>query len=116
MNGFSIKFRDFDNVYVSLSYYVSGNIRVDVYSGDIKLCELTTDIMSGPLQKGIMAVKDTAYSKEILQLFMQMDFISCYIPMVNEGTKTYLCGLTKDYPASKGSNVIQQRVAMGGSF
>lgn len=114
MKGFNIKFRDFNNVNVSLSYYLSGNIKVEIYSGDVRLCELTTDVNSY-LHEEIIAVKDTAYTGEFLQMFMQMNFIKCYVPIVKDGAKTYMCGLSMKYPAAGETNVFRQRVAMGGA-
>lgn len=88
-----INFRDFGKVQVNFSYYDSGNLKIEVFYEEIKLCELTQDLFKMPFDMFI--VKNTGYTNEILKEFFKEDFIKSYAPVNLGDTTVYVCSLGK---------------------
>lgn len=92
MGGIVEKFRNFHNVTYYLSYYANGNIRIDLYSNDVRLCELTIDVGT-KLPKRFMAIKDVSYAEDIIHQMMNSGVIKCYSYRTINDIGLYFCML-----------------------
>ena len=106
----ALNFRKFNNVKIAFSCYDSGNIKLELYSGDIRLCEITTDLLKNHVSENIIVIKKTSYADEIIKLLMWEDYIKAYTPRKIKGDDYYICMLKKNH-SNKDNRVANKNYA-----
>lgn len=93
MKTYSINFRNFNYVKAGFSYYANGNVCLEIYSGDVRLCELSKD-MGYKISSNAIILRDTIHTNMFIKELMNSGLISAYNYHRSEIGTMYVCSLS----------------------
>lgn len=96
-------FRGFSNIKICLSHYNNGNIRMDMYSGNTFLGELTKEVES-TLPDKVVIINNLPYAEEVLRMLINRKLLVSHTEKEFKGIQYYVCILSDDIPAASEYN------------
>lgn len=109
MKAYSMRFRNFSNVYAGFSYYPNGNICLEIFAGDVRLCELSKDV---GYEVSSLILKDTAHTDMFIDELMSAGLISAFSYYKSLADSLFICSLS--YKVIKDLKGSTERIAISG--
>lgn len=110
---YHIEFRNFSDTYVVLSHYLNGNVCLELFSGYVKLCELTINL-SIVVSQDRLILKNLAYAPEIIEELMKNKIIKDYYYFNSLPDISHVCILSDGIDIPEYCVSMSRKVAMLG--
>lgn len=94
MKCYPIEYRNFKESYAGISYYLNGNVCLEVYSGRVRLCELSK-CLQFKMPDNTVVLRDLIHTEELISEMMKADIITSYSYYRSVDEILYVCDLSE---------------------